>query len=157
MPSSANRVLNALPQNIFAAVAREMKPVIMKFGAVLAEPGQPAELVYFPDSGVISLVVLMQGGETIATGMVGRDGVLNGIAALDGKVARHRAHVQVAGAAMAIKAHALLSLADEFEPLRAILIWHEQVLLAAAQQSAGCNACHAIPARMCRWLLRFET
>ena len=40
-----------------------------------------------------------------------------------------------------------------FEPLRALLIRHEQVLFAQAQQSAGCNASHSVEARMCRWLL----
>ena len=37
-----------------------------------------------------------------------------------------------------------------------MLIRHEQVLLAQAQQSAGCNASHLVEARMCRWLLRMR-
>src|SRR4051794_29160320 len=44
----------------------------------------------------------------------------------------------------------------EFEPLHSVLIRHEQVLLAQAQQSAGCNASHTVEARMCRWLLRIR-
>jgi hypothetical protein len=54
-----------------------------------------------------------------------------------------------------IPADALRSLADQFTP-RAIIIRHEQVLLAQAQQSAGCNASHTVEARMCRWLLRIR-
>ena len=50
----------------------------------------------------------------------------------------------------------LRKLAAEFEPLHGILIRHEQVLLAQAQQSAGCNASHTVEARMCRWLLRMR-
>ena len=42
------------------------------------------------------------------------------------------------------------------EPLQSLLIRHEQVLLAQAQQSAGCNAAHTVEARMCRWLLRIR-
>jgi CRP-like cAMP-binding protein len=37
-----------------------------------------------------------------------------------------------------------------------LLIRHEQVLFAQAQQSAGCNASHTVEARMCRWLLRIR-
>ena len=47
-----------------------------------------------------------------------------------------------------------LALADE--KFRAVLVRHEQVLLAQAQQSAACNASHAVEARMCRWLLRMR-
>jgi CRP-like cAMP-binding protein len=40
--------------------------------------------------------------------------------------------------------------------LRSLLIRHEQVLFAQAQQSAACNASHKVEARMCRWLLRIR-
>jgi hypothetical protein len=95
-------------------------------------------------------------GDMIETAMVGRDGVVNGTSALDGQTALHRGIVQVAGDAAVVTSGALRSLADEFGPLRAILIRHEQVLFAQAQQSAGCNASHTVEARMCRWLLRIR-
>jgi CRP-like cAMP-binding protein len=47
-------------------------------------------------------------------------------------------------------------LANEFEPLRSLMIGHEQVLFAQAQQSAGCNASHKVEERMCKWLLRIR-
>ena len=68
----------------------------------------------------------------------------------------HRGIVQVAGDAHIVTSDALRSLADEFGPLRSILIRHEQVLLAQAQQSAGCNASHTVESRMCRWMLRIR-
>ena len=91
--------------------------------------------VYFPLTGVISLVVEMNVGKMIETAMVGRDGVANGTAALDGKIAFHKGIVQVAGDAMKINPDVLRKLAQEFDPLQSILIRHEQVLLAQAQQS----------------------
>jgi hypothetical protein len=88
-------------------------------------------------------------GDMIETAMVGRDGVVNGTSCTG-------ALFQVAGAAFTIVPETLRSLADDFGPLRSILIRHEQVLLAQAQQSAGCNASHTVEARMCRWLLRIR-
>ena len=64
---------------------------------VLAEPHQPIERVYFPHSGIISYVVAMSDGNMIETGMVGRDGVMGGIQALDEKVSPNRIMVQVPG------------------------------------------------------------
>ena len=153
---SKNRILNSLPQNIFAAVQPHLRRVDLAFGAVVAETDRPVDLVYFPDTGVISLVVEMTVGDMIETAMVGRDGVVNGTSALDGKISLHRGIVQVAGDAHVVTSDALRNLADEFGPLRGMLIRHEQVLLAQAQQSAGCNASHTVEARMCRWLLRIR-
>ena len=111
MAQSKNRILNALPQNIFAAVEPHLKQMGLASGAVVAETDQPVDRVYFPYTGVISLVVEMVVGDMIETAMVGRDGVVNGTSALDGKVALHKGIVQVAGAASVIVPDVLRSLA----------------------------------------------
>jgi hypothetical protein len=156
MTQSPNLILNSLSQNIFAAMEPHLRPVTLNFADVVAETNQPIRKVYFPYLGVISLVVEMASGDTIETAMVGRDGLVNGTSALDGKVSLHKGIIQVAGAGATIEPDALRQLATEFEPLHAVLIRHEQVLLAQAQQSAGCNASHSVEARMCRWLLRIR-
>jgi CRP-like cAMP-binding protein len=156
MSQSPNRILNSLPQNIFAAVEPHLRIVNLPFGDVIAETDEIVSTVYFPHSGIISLVVEMEIGDMIETAMVGRDGVVNATSALDGNISRHRGLVQSEGAASVISPGALRKLADEFTPFRSILIRHEQVLLAQAQQSAGCNASHTVEARMCRWLLRIR-
>jgi hypothetical protein len=156
MSQSPNRILDGLPQNIFAALEPHLITVNLKFAEVLAEPEVLVKNVYFPHSCVISLVVAMEVGDMIETAMVGRDGAANATSALDGKMALHRGIVQVAGEASVIDPDALRSIANDFEPFRSILIRHEQVLLAQAQQSAGCNASHTVESRMCRWLLRIR-
>ncbi len=45
-------------------------------------------------------------------------------------------------------------MAEQSLPLRTVLLRHEQVLFAQAQQSAACNASHTVDARLARWLLR---
>src|SRR5258708_38958591 len=42
------------------------------------------------------------------------------------------------------------------KPFRSLLIEHEQVLFAQAQQSAACNASHTVEASMCRWLFHMR-
>ena len=128
----------------FSAVSPHLKIVELKFGAVLAEAGSPIRQVYFPYSGVISLVVELDVGMMIQTAMVGRDGALNAAPALDGKVSLNKGIVQVAGSAGTIEANRLRRLANELEPFRSALIRHEQVLFAQSQQSAACNASHSV-------------
>jgi CRP-like cAMP-binding protein len=156
MAQSANLLLNILSQNIYAALEPHLNEVNLVFGDVVASPDEQVNRVYFPHTGVVSLVIELEAGSTIETAMVGRDGAVNATSALDGKTSFQKAIVQVAGAASGISSDALRAVANEFEPFRSILIRHEQVLFAQAQQSAGCNASHTVEARMCRWLLRIR-
>ena len=153
MSKSPNRLLASLPADAFSAISPHLKIVELKFGDVVAETGSPIRQVYFPYSGVISLVVELEIGAMVETAMVGRDGVLNAAPALDGKVSLNKGIVQSAGSAGTIEVNRFRRLANEFEPFRSLLIRHEQVLFAQSQQSAACNASHSVEARMCRWLL----
>ena len=153
MAQSPNRLLAALPSDVFSALAPHLKTVELKFGDVLAEAGGSIRQVYFPYAGVISLVVELRVGSMVETAMVGRDGALNAASALDGKVSLNKGIVQMAGSAGAIEVNRLRQLANEHERFRSLIIRHEQVLFAQSQQSAACNASHTVEARMCRWLL----
>ncbi|MFZ0102923.1 MAG: Crp/Fnr family transcriptional regulator [Pseudolabrys sp.] len=156
MSKSPNRLLASLPSGVYSALTPHLKIVELKFGDVVAEAGSAIRQVYFPYSGVISLVVELEVGSMIETAMVGHDGVLNAAPALDGKVSLNKGIVQMAGSAGTIEVSRLRQLANEFEPLRSLLIRHEQVLFAQSQQSAACNASHTVEARMCRWLLHMR-
>ena len=156
MAQSPNMLLNTLPTKTFAAIEPHLKTVELVYGEVLGEPGDSITRVYFPHSGVISLVVELSVGDMIETAMVGRDGALNISSALDGKVSLNKAIVQLAGAASTIDVDQLRKIVREFDAFRSLLIRHEQVLFAQSQQSAACNASHSVEARMCRWLLRMR-
>jgi hypothetical protein len=54
--------------------------------------------------------------------MVGRDGAVNAASALDGGISMHRGMIQVARFASVINAGTLRSMADEFVPLRSLLM-----------------------------------
>jgi CRP-like cAMP-binding protein len=153
---SPNMLLNTLPTKTFAAIEPHLKTVELVHGEVLGEAGDSITRVYFPHSGVISLVVELSVGDMIETAMVGRDGALNISSALDGKVSLNKAIVQLAGAASTIDVDQLRKIVREFDAFRSLLIRHEQVLFAQSQQSAACNASHSVEARMCRWLLRMR-
>ena len=62
MSKSPNRLLASLSASVFSEVSPHVKIVELKFGEVVAEPGGPIRQVYFPYSGVISLVVEMNTG-----------------------------------------------------------------------------------------------
>ena len=156
MAHSPNMLLHSLAAKTFAAIEPHLKTVELVHGEVLSEAGNQVTRAYFPHSGVISLVVELSIGDMIETAMIGRDGVLNASSALDGKISLNKAIVQLAGAASTIEVDQLCKIAREFDAFRSLLIRHEQVQFAQAQQSAACNASHSVEARMCRWLLQMR-
>jgi CRP-like cAMP-binding protein len=96
----------------------------------------------------------MGDGNMIETGMVGRDGVMGGLQALDEKISPNKIMVQVPGRASVVDVDIVRRAVDASPSLRVMLAKHEQFFVAQIQQSAGCNACHTVESRMCRWLLR---
>ena len=156
MAQSPNQILASLPDKVFAATEPYLKVRELKFGEVLNETGSTTRHVHFPHSGIISLVVQMSAGGMIETAMVGREGAWNAAAALDGKMSINKGVVQMSGTVSVIAVDALRLITDEYKPFRSLLMHHEQILFAEAQQSVACNAIHPVQPRMCRWLLRMR-
>jgi CRP-like cAMP-binding protein len=151
---SENKLLACLSSEVFAALQLHLKVREFEHGAVLTECGAPVTDVYFPYSGIVSLVVELKQGDMVEAAMVGRDGVINGASALDGKVSLYKAIVQTRAYLAVAPVPIIVEVADQYRELRSLIIRHEQVLLAQSQQSGACNASHMTEARLCRWLLR---
>jgi hypothetical protein len=96
MDPESNHLLAAL----FAAGMRAqfdplLRCVELAQGEVLAEPLQRIQRVYFPFSGLISFLVPLTDGSLIQTGVVGRDGAVGGLQALDARVSPNKIVVQM--------------------------------------------------------------
>jgi CRP-like cAMP-binding protein len=154
MPHKDNLLLASLSPGDLAALHPHLKLVHFDQEQVLFEAGDSIGATYFPTSAVISIVVILSGGQAVEAAMVGRDGVVGASAALDGAVSLSRAVIQLSGEAMVCSLAGLRSAAMQSQPLLALLIRHEQTLYAQAQQSTACMAAHHVDARLCRWLLR---
>jgi CRP-like cAMP-binding protein len=138
----------------FELLRPHLKSAELVHETVLFEAGDKIDRVYFPHSGIISLVVSLASGEAIEAAMIGRDSVYGGSSALDGMVSLNKVIVQLAGEGVSLDVARFREIADKSLDFRTTLIRHEQVLFAQAQQSAACNASHTVEARLSRWLLR---
>lgn len=154
MNPSENQLLAILSPQVFQQLQAYLKVREYEQGTVLAENGTTVTEVYFPYSGIVSLVVELKEGDMVEAAMVGRDGVVNAASALDGRVSLNKAIVQARAVLAAVAVPTIVEIADQHRDLRALFIRHEQVLLAQSQQSGACNASHLVEARLCRWLLR---
>jgi CRP-like cAMP-binding protein len=153
-PLSQNYLLASLSLADFEYIRSDLRSFDLIYEAVLVEAGSPITRVYFPQSGIISLVVRLATGDAIEAGMVGRDGAFGAAPALDGQISPSTAVVQMAGMALTLDVPLLQIAAEHSASFRAALIRYEQVIHMQALQSAACNASHSVESRLARWLLR---
>jgi CRP-like cAMP-binding protein len=149
-----NRLLAFLAAGDFALLAPHLKDISPKQGTVLQEAGDPIELVYFPHSGMISLLAVMEAGNAVETATIGREGAVGATSGLGGRTAAARAVVQIVGVSARITAARFQEAVSQSPALRDLVIRYNDVQQALVQQSAGCNALHHVDRRLCRWLLQ---
>jgi CRP-like cAMP-binding protein len=120
---------------------------------ILFEQGAKIEDVYFPDDGMVSLVVLARDGRSVEVGIVGREGAVGIPRSFGLSRAPYRAISQIPGRSMRLRGDTL----DELLPFapRLQFAFGKHSLLQGLQmgQIAACNRLHEISPRLARWLL----
>jgi CRP-like cAMP-binding protein len=123
-------------------------------GAVMFEPGAPLDTIYFPQSGLISLVVVTRDGGTVEAATVGREGAVGLHGGLGRRQSFTRATAQISGRFSVIEAARFERLVDGSAPVRDLIARYTEILWAEAQQTTACNAVHDASSRLARLLLQ---
>src|SRR6185369_12626402 len=152
--SPPNQLLRMLDAADFDLLRPHLATVEMVRESVLGEAGAALRYVYFPHRGSVSITLGLSEGQMIEIAMLGRDSVVGGGAALTDGIALADAVVLFPGTASMLEITAFRTIAAASVPFRSLMVRHEQVLLAHAQQSLLCNTLHPVEARLARWLLR---
>jgi CRP-like cAMP-binding protein len=152
--AKSNRFLAALAPADFALVSPYLRNVWLERGAVLHEPGDEIEHVYFPHSGMVSLVAVMQNGACVETATMGRAGAIGLSAGLGSRRALGRAVVQLPGQVARLPADRFEAAVNDSKAIRDLLVRCNDALLVQVQQSVACSALHMLDARLARWLLQ---
>jgi CRP-like cAMP-binding protein len=156
LPRSENFLLERLPEPVRDALAPSLIETPLRQGVVLQEAGRLVDHVYFPLSGMVSLVAVTPSGESIETGIVGREGAVCGGLAAGGLPSFAQAIVQIEGRALRIAAAPFRAVYDAHPALRTEVHRYQGFVLLQAQQNAACHALHSLQGRLCRWLLQSQ-
>ena len=149
-PGSANRLLTELSAAEAALLAPNLKRTHIAQGVLLHEAGDLMEQVYFPLSGMISVLAVMRNGSAIETATVGNEGAVNTMVGLGASHSPGRSVMQVAGEVFVISAAKFRAVVETSSAARHLFARHSQAQLGNAQQTAACNALHTIEQRFCR-------
>ena len=148
-----NRLLLGLP----AAESGILEPLFEPFEILskdmMNEAGTVVEEIHFPQTGVISLVTVLDGGGGVEAMTVGKDGV-TGIAVLHGiRTTFCRIVGQIPGISKKARVGPFLEALGNMPVLRRRLDLYTQFAFEMASQSAACNRMHVTEKRCSRWLL----
>lgn len=149
-----NAALAALTASALSALELHLRHGDFPEGAVLWDAGEPASRVYFPASGMISVIVPLKDGRGIEVASIGREAGVGMEYQMRPLPLLTRGVVQVAGMFSYMPVSQFAAATREREDIKELAAYCSDWLLTQAQQIAACNAAHSADARFCRWLLQ---
>ena len=153
LEAGTNRLLAALPRRERDRLLPQLEPVVLSFEEILYEPEAPIRHVYFPTSGLISLLLVMDDASVAEVGR-GRQRGHGRSADLPGGA--DQPHQGVRAGSRRGPAHEGEVFQKEARmggPLSSLLLRYTQTLLRHSERLTACNNRHTIEQRLCRWLL----
>jgi CRP-like cAMP-binding protein len=148
-----NQLLAALPEADYERLRVHLEFVKLPLGLVVFESGRKLRHLYFPASGIVSLLYAMESGASTEIAVIGNEGVVGIALFMGGESTPSRAVVQSAGHGYRLKASVLKTEFERGGPLQHLLLRYTQALIAQMTQTAVCNRHHAVDQQLCRWLL----
>jgi CRP-like cAMP-binding protein len=148
-----NHLLAALPDKEYERLLIKLTQIPFTYAETIYEPGDIIRYVYFPISGIISLLAAVGKRSTLEVGIVGNEGIVGLSVFLGVETSSSLAIVQGAGQAMRMKASDFQKEFAKDGMLSPLLQRFTHSLLIQISQSAACYRFHPIEARLARWLL----
>jgi CRP-like cAMP-binding protein len=150
---SQNLLLAGLDTEALALLRPHLKPVALAQKSVLHEAGDRIDHVYFPLSGMVSMLAVLENGDSVEIAAIGREGAVGTKFGSRPQLSFARAIVQLDGKALRIDMANFSQAAAKSTAIAELAMWANDILVANIQQSAACNAIHGLESRLARWLL----
>jgi CRP-like cAMP-binding protein len=150
---TGNRLLDALSPRTLAGLQPHFETVPLETNKVLHQPGAKADYVFFPTSGVISIIVMTADGAAVETAMAGKEGMFSVSVVLEDDCPSQKALVQLGGSAIRMRSSQIEQAVAEDAEVRRVLLRYAQAILTTSAQAAACNRLHQLEQRCARWLL----
>ena len=148
-----NLLLAMYPGSSRSSLMRAMEPVALPVRTVLYEPERTPNYVHFITSGMASIVTNMTDGEVAEVGLVGREGMAEGLHLLGPALVQTSCFMQIAGTGLRMKfsdfEHQFVHSEQILRPTLRFVQYQSLVL----GQVAACNRLHEVEERLSRWLL----
>jgi hypothetical protein len=143
-------LLLSISDTDYSALRPHLEYISLPNRLILHEAGGKLEFAYFPNRGLISLVVVMKDGRTAEAGIVGNEGFTGTLAAVG--LSRSPLHtvVQITGDGFRVEVGALQNTLESAPHLQLMLSRYAALRGMQVAQTAACNRLHGIGQRLAR-------
>jgi CRP-like cAMP-binding protein len=131
----------------------ELERIPCERGQVLLDADSALGHVFFPDSGVVSVVAVYADGSIIEMATIGREGCTAVQAIFGAKSSSVRFLVQIPGSATKMSQAAFTRAMGSMPSFRRLMYAYIQAFLEQVMVSVACNGAHSLKERLARWLL----
>ena len=149
----SNKILLSISDSDYSSLRPHLEYVSLPNHLVLHEAGGKLEFVYFPNRGLISLVVVMKDGKTAEAGIIGNEGFTGTLATIGLSRSPLQAVVQITGDGFRVEVGTLQNTLEPAPHLQLMLNRYALIRGMQVAQTAACNRLHDIEQRLARWLL----
>lgn len=148
-----NGLLAALDAESYTQLRPQLEFVSLPHGGVLCEARVDLKHVYFPISGIVSLLYELENGTAVEVALTGNEGLVGVQAFMGGGTATSRAVVRSTGCGYRLRADVLKGKFEHCPLLRQSLLRYAQALIAQVTQTAVCHCHHRLEQQVSRLLL----
>jgi CRP-like cAMP-binding protein len=148
-----NRLLLALPARNLKRLMPELEQIRCDRAQVLMDADSALDHVFFPDSGVVSVVAVYADGAIIEMATVGREGFTDAQAIFGAKRSSVQLLVQIPGSAAKMSRAAFTRAMQSMPSFKGLMDAYVQAFLEQVMVSVACNGAHSLKQRLARWLL----
>jgi len=148
-----NRLLLALPARNLKRLMPELEHIRCQRAQVLMDADSSLDHVFFPDSGVVSVVAVYADGHVIEMATIGREGCTGMQAIFGAKSSSVQLLVQIPGSAARMSRVAFAQAMQSMPSFRGLMFAYVQAFLEQVMVSVACNGAHSLKERLARWLL----
>src|SRR5713226_8404613 len=148
-----NRLLLALPSRNLKRLMPELEHIRCQREQVLMDADSSLDHVFFPESGVVSVVAVYADGSVIEMATIGREGCTGMQAFFGAKSSSVRLLVQIPGSAAKMPRAAFARAMESTPSFRKLMSDYIHAFLEQVMVSVACNGAHSLKERLARWLL----
>jgi len=148
-----NKILLAIPDAEYHMLRPHLRFLDMPDHLSLHEPRAKFHHAYFPNRGMVSLVIVTEGGRSVEVGVLGKEGFAGAPLAVGVSRGVSREVVQISGDGFRVAMAALQSVLRCAPQFQRMLTRYAVLQGMQVAQTAACNRLHTIEQRLARWLL----
>jgi CRP-like cAMP-binding protein len=152
-----NSLLNLLNDGDYENLAADLTQVRLDSRRALEAPNQEIEDIFFPESGIISVVAKATGDRRIETGLIGKEGMTGLAVVLGDRRSPNEVFAQVDADALRAPVGAIRDLMQRSDSARGLFLRYVNVFMVQTAHTALANGHAKIEERLARWLARRMT